>query len=124
MMMRNRLYPAVLLLMIGAAVWLVFNPPRFWLNWTKRVEPTATVGAQLVEQYGCRSCHRISGQGSLKAPTLDGRISSRDDSAQAAMQQWLRNPKAVRSATAMPNFHLSDSEIDAILVYLASLHQP
>jgi len=30
----------------------------------------------------------------------------------------LRDPKAVKPNTAMPDFHLSDSEIEAILLYL------
>lgn len=123
-MTRNRLSLAVLFVIVGAAAWLFFNPPHFWLNWTKQVEPTAAVGAQLVEHYGCRSCHRIGGQGALKAPALHGAISATDDSAQEKIRQWLRNPKSVKADTAMPNFHLADSEIDAILAYLMSLNQP
>lgn len=120
-MTRNRLSLAALFVIVGAVTWLSFSPPRFWLNWSKAVEPTASVGAELVEQYGCRSCHRIGGQGALKAPALDGITRRVDDPAQVTLRLWLLNPKAVRANTAMPNFHLSDSEIDAILLYLNEL---
>jgi mono/diheme cytochrome c family protein len=113
---------AVLVVLAGVG-WLFWNPPIFWLNLTKQVEPTAAVGAKLVEQYECRSCHRIGGQGALKAPALDGILPNQSDPVQVTIRLWLRNPKAVKANTAMPNFHLSDTEIDAILIYLASLHQ-
>jgi mono/diheme cytochrome c family protein len=123
-MRRNRLSLAVIFVIVGVGAWLFFNPPRRWLNWTKPVEPTATVGAQLVEQYGCRSCHRIGGQGALKAPALDEITQRVGDPAQVTLRLWLRNPKTVRANTAMPTFHLSDSEIDAILLYLNELDPP
>lgn len=122
-MRRNQVVRLLLFLLIAVVAWFYFNPPRFWLNLTKQVEPTAAVGAELVEAYDCRSCHRIAGQGALKAPALDGIIPHSDDPAQVTTRLWLRNPKAVRADTAMPNFHLSDSEIDAILIYLAVVNQ-
>ena len=105
----------VLLLLVA---WFLLAPPRFWLNMTKAVEPTAAAGAQLVEKYDCRSCHRIAGQGALKAPSLDGVTLRRDDPDHAMLRLWLRDPRAVKGDTAMPNFRLSDSEIEAILAYL------
>jgi len=106
---------AVLLL-----VWGFFRPPRFVLNLTKRVEPTAAVGGKLVDKYGCRNCHRIGGKGGLVAPDLDPvvRRAREVDPAFATLRLWLRNPQAVRPGTPMPNFRLSDSEIEAILLYL------
>ena len=94
------------------------NSPRFWLNLTKAVEPTASIGAQLVGQYECRACHRIAGQGALKAPSLDGITLRSDDPVHVTLRLWLRDPQAVKGDTAMPNFRLSDSEIEAILAYL------
>ena len=41
-----------------------------------------------------------------------------------AMRVWLRNPKSMKSNTPMPNFHLSDSEIEAIMAYLESVQSP
>ncbi|HAJ34850.1 MAG TPA: hypothetical protein DCL15_04035 [Chloroflexi bacterium] len=103
--------------------WFVLAPPRFWLNMTKAVEPTAATGAQLVEQYECRNCHRIAGQGALKAPSLDGITLRSDDPVHVTLRLWLRDPRAVKGDTAMPNFRLSDSEIEAILAYLIEIDQ-
>lgn len=104
----------------GVTLWLLLSPPRFWLNLTRRVEPTAAVGAQLVERYSCRGCHRIGGQGALIAPDLDGearRLLSGDGTLDA-WRLWLINPAAVRPGTTMPAFPLSDSQIEALLLYL------
>jgi cytochrome c1 len=43
------------------------------------------------------------------------------DPALTMTRLWLRNPRAVQGSTAMPNFRLSDREIDAIILYLDSL---
>lgn len=117
-----------ILILIGVLVillvgWFVLAPPRFWLNMTKSVEPIAATGAQLVEKYECRACHRIAGQGALKAPSLDGITLRNNDPVHVTLRLWLRNPRAVKGDTAMPNFRLSDSEIEAILAYLIETDQ-
>jgi len=109
------------LALIAFIVWFFFNPPRFWLNLTKPVDPTPEVGAQLIVQYDCRSCHQIGGVGALKAPNLQGITQRINDPAQVTLRLWLQNPSMVKGNTAMPNFHLSDSEIEAILTYLTQL---
>ncbi|RMG95981.1 MAG: cytochrome c [Chloroflexi bacterium] len=103
-------------------LWFVFAPPRWWLNLTKSVDltdPVAT-GQALVEKYECRSCHKIGGAGALKAPDLNG-VTERLD--EVAIRLWLRNPRAVKGNTPMPNFHLSDSEIEALVAYLTALDE-
>jgi cytochrome c2 len=79
------------------------------------------MGAQLAVQYDCRSCHQIGGAGALKGPNLQGVTQRINDPAQVTLRLWLQNPRAVKGNTAMPNFHLSDSEIEAILAYLTLL---
>jgi cytochrome c2 len=108
-------------LAVVAVAWFLLSPPRFWLNLTKQVNPRPEVGAQLVDQYDCRSCHQIAGVGALKGPSLQGITQLINDPAQVMLRLWLQNPKAVKSDTAMPNFYLSDSEIAAILAYLKQL---
>ncbi len=120
--MKRWMWLAVVALLV-IVLWLRISPPRFWLNLTKQVEPSVAVGEQLVEKYGCRNCHRIGGVGALTAPKLDP-VVRRDkevDPAHVTLRLWLRNPKAIRPNTAMPNFHLSDSEIEAIILYLDSV---
>jgi cytochrome c1 len=110
----------LLALTLTGVFWFVAAPPRWWLNLTKRVDlsnPVAT-GAALVEKYECRRCHRIAGAGALKAPSLDD-VTQRLDS--VSVRLWLQNPKKVKGNTAMPNFKLSDSEIEAIIAYLETL---
>jgi cytochrome c2 len=120
LMYRRSLF-GITLLILFLVSWLTLRPPRPWLNLTKQVEPTAAVGAQLVEQYDCRSCHQIAGQGALKAPNLAGITQRATDPAQVTLRLWLQNPRTVRGNTAMPNFRLSDSEIDAMLLYLQAV---
>lgn len=105
-------------IIVSLAIGFTLSPPRFWLNLTKVVKPNVKVGAELVETYECRSCHQIGGKGALKAPKLT-RLAERSNPVDPiVLRLWLQNPKAVKTDTAMPNFHLSDSEIDAIIVYL------
>lgn len=66
----RRYISIVVLAVVITIIWFVLAPPRVWLNTTKSVEPTAQVGEQLVARYGCRGCHRIGGQGAIKAPDL------------------------------------------------------
>jgi hypothetical protein len=40
------------LFLVVLVAWFLVSPPRFWLNLTKPVAPTAAAGAQLVENYG------------------------------------------------------------------------
>ncbi len=122
-MTRKRIAIPIGLLVVLLVAWFLLAPPRFWLNMTKAVEPTAATGAQLVEQYECRACHRIAGQGALKAPSLDGITLRSGDPVHVTLRLWLRDPQAVKGDTAMPNFRLSDSEIEAILAYLTAIDQ-
>lgn len=108
------------IILMAITLWLIAAPPRWWLNLTKPVDlgnPVAT-GETLVAEYGCRDCHRIDGQGALTAPNLSGVTERLDD---ASLRLWMRNPRAFNRSMAMPNFHLSDSEIEAIAAYLAAL---
>ncbi len=110
----------LILLIAALALWLVAAPPRWWLNLTKPVDlsnPAAT-GAALVVKYECQSCHRLAGIGALKGPALDG-VTQRLDG--VALRLWLRDPRAIKGDTAMPKFRLSDSEVEALVAYLATL---
>ena len=119
-MERKRLLNIGAFTIIGIILWFVLSPPRFWLNLTKSVDLSdpAAAGEQLIADYECRSCHQIDGAGALKGPSLDGITNQLDD---VSIRLWLRNPRAVKGNTAMPNFHLSDSEIEALVAYLESL---
>lgn len=102
-------------LLLGLILLVLLLQPRWYLNLVKRTEVSAASGARLVAQYGCRKCHLIHGEGALKGPDLDQQRQTAD---LAEWRRWLTNPKRVKPNTPMPNFHLSDSEIEAILLYL------
>jgi mono/diheme cytochrome c family protein len=109
---------AAILLVI--MLWLAFSPPRFWINLTKRVdlsEPVRT-GEVLVNRYDCRNCHNIGGSGGWVAPSLVGVTSSMEEE---TLRMWLRDPSSVDGPTAMPDFTLSDTEIEAIVAFLEAL---
>ncbi|HXF84896.1 MAG TPA: cytochrome c [Anaerolineales bacterium] len=107
-----------LLILLALLLLIPLLRPRWYLNLTKQVEVSPQVGAALVEKYDCRSCHVIGGSGALKAPNLDEAVKRESEE---TLYGWLANPRSMKANTAMPNFHLSDSEIGAILAYLQSL---
>ena len=114
--------------LIAAAVvigiWLLLFPQRWWLNYIKPVDLTDTVnaGQSVVAKYGCRECHLIGEEGNrLRAPDLND-VTDRLDS--VSLRLFLQNPRSIRWKTFMPNFHLSDPEIEAILSYLNTLNHP
>lgn len=80
----------------------------------------------------CTTCHAIGGTetSSEAAPELThfadpthecfvGCTWSTTD--REALEAWLRNPEAVRLGSKMPNYHLTEDEIDALAAYLYSL---
>lgn len=117
----KRLLPLLLLALLGLIAWLSLSPPQAWLERVRRVEVTPAEGQRLVAAYGCLDCHRIAGRGALKAPSLDG-ISRRLAGAEGELVRlWITDPKRINERTAMPRFRLSNSELEAILLYLASV---
>ncbi len=112
--------PAVVVAFVVFVVWLWFFPPRWWLNVTKPVDLTDAVaaGEYLVGKYVCRRCHFIGDAGKALGPNLPG-VTKRLDA--VSLRLWLRDPSSIKGDTSMPNFRLSDSEIEAIVAYLAAL---
>jgi len=119
-MSRSRWIYGLAALAVVLVVWLWLFPPRWWLNYTKEVDLTDAVGTgtALVETYECRNCHKIGDEGLTKGPSLVG-VTGRLDT--VSLRLWLRDPRAIIWRTSMPNFQLSDSEIEAIVAYLTVL---
>ncbi len=118
--MNKTLRLSILLLLVLITVWIIAAPPRFWLNLTKQVDLTdpVTTGQNLVIKYDCRSCHQIEGQGRPFGPGLDSVENKLDPQ---TLENLLRNPKSVNKNSSMPNFHLSDSEISALIAYFNAI---
>jgi len=113
----------VLVLVAGIAaigVWLWLSPPRWWLNYMKPVDlaDPVSAGQSVIAKYACRKCHLIGGEGRAKGPNLGG-VTDRLDP--VSLRLWLQDPLSIKPSTPMPNFQLSDPEIEAILSYLYEL---
>jgi len=89
----------------------------------------ADAGRKDIQRYGCGSCHRIpgiSGADSLVGPSLE-RIASRVYIAghlinePDAMIGWIRDPRHLRSSTAMPALGVTEQEGRDIAAYLYTL---
>ncbi len=108
----------VVLTIIFILLLILLLRPRWYLNLTRQVDVSPAVGAALVEKHDCRSCHVIGGEGAYIGPNL---TEAAKRESEATLYGWLANPRKMRASTAMPNFHLSDSEIHAIIAYLKSI---
>lgn len=88
---------------------------------TPAAEPAA-FGAKLFVAKGCVVCHRHESLASLRR-TIDFYLDEAPDLSRVSadaeyLHRWLRDPKAVKPATYMPNLNLAASEIDALVAFL------
>ncbi len=74
-------------------------------------------GRALMTRVGCYGCHKVAGQEGWKteAPDLAGLAQKTNP---AWLKAWLHAPRSLRPATWMPNFALSDGEIDSLTAFL------
>ena len=86
------------------------------------ITPTADAayGQALFQAKGCASCHAHRAIAASRSrsynvgPNLTNYRADPD-----FLRRWLRDPQAIRPNTAMPNLHLSDDEIEALIVFLS-----
>jgi cytochrome c2 len=88
-----------------------------------------TRGQQLIEKYGCGSCHMIHGikgaTGNVGPPlngiatreVIGGRLPNTPDN----MIRWITDPQGVSPGTQMPNLGVSADEARDITAYLHTL---
>jgi mono/diheme cytochrome c family protein len=79
--------------------------------------PILSRGRALMDQSGCFACHAVRGQESFRsqAPSLTT-LSMKTGG--MWLKLWLRGPRNVDPNATMPNFHLSDKEIEELSHYL------
>lgn len=90
-------------------------------------------GRQLMETKGCGTCHTMTGVAKIEAsnpPSLDAKEFerahklapdlrvTRDRMSPAKLVAWLKDPKSVKSDSAMPKIALSDAEVKDLAGYL------
>ncbi len=88
-------------------------------NLTEAVER----GKELWEKNNCIGCHTLIGEGAYFAPELSNVYQRRGggnlDSFKAFMNGWMKaQPLNVPGRRQMPNFHLTDQEIDDLAEFL------
>jgi cytochrome c oxidase subunit II len=115
---------------------IVQSPANFdaWLTAEQQppVQPTDVVageGAQLFQITTCPACHTINGtpaQGKI-GPNLT-HFASRGTFAGSIFENnadnirlWLQDPPAVKPGSLMPNYHLTDHQLDVLVAYLQAL---
>jgi len=100
------------------------------------VQPTgaALQGAQVFFQQPCWTCHTVAGvtvDGKLAAGTFGPNLThfaSRDRFAGSWLERndqdlydWLKNPPAIKPGSKMPNYNLTDDQINQLIVFLQGL---
>ena len=79
--------------------------------------PSLNLGRKLMSENNCVGCHKIEGYEKQWVPHLDG-IGTKVN--RQWLVSWLKNPKGYFPGTHMPNFLLSDQEIDNLADFLMS----
>lgn len=86
-------------------------------------------GKQLINSYGCGSCHAIPGirgaRGLVGPPLiLMGRrtyIAGELPNSPENLEKWLQDPKSVEPGTAMPKLGLTEDQARDVAAYLYTL---
>ncbi|PYV31735.1 MAG: hypothetical protein DMG22_15740 [Acidobacteria bacterium] len=81
-----------------------------------QISQEVIAGKRLWQHYDCNDCHTILGIGGYYAPDVTKSYSIRGE---AWLRQFLKDPARIYPAgRQMPNFHLEDSQVGALVVYL------
>jgi mono/diheme cytochrome c family protein len=83
-------------------------------------QQTIALGATLVSEKACLGCHIVGNVGGAVGPSLNGTVSQRGAK---FVRQKLIDPTFNSSSSMMPNFGLTDEQIDALVAYLATVNQ-
>jgi nitric oxide reductase subunit C len=88
------------------------------------ISESAARGKRVWEQKACFDCHTLFGEGARFAPEI-GRVwlkydGAKDpDGARAALKVWFAaQPTGVDDRHQMPQFHLSDQQLDELIDFL------
>jgi mono/diheme cytochrome c family protein len=97
--------------------------------------PAINRAKRVVDQKGCRACHRINGRGGLIGPGLDAIGDKNPEqydfshlAGRPGAVRWhaahFQDPRALVADTVMPNFHFSPDEIGALTLLAMSWRRP
>jgi len=76
-----------------------------------------SAGRALIDRAGCLGCHKLAGheQWRGQAPDLNGLA---EKTHVEWLRAWLKSPRGLQPMTWMPDFHLRDDEVEALLAFL------
>lgn len=88
----------------------------------------AAYGKALFQAKGCATCHQHSAIAGSRT-YFGGPVGTPPDLSNytadpAYLRSWLRDPKAVKPTTTMPNLGLGDDEIASLIAFLKSSAAP
>jgi nitric oxide reductase subunit C len=91
---------------------------------TDGLTESVAMGKHVWEKHSCIKCHTLLGEGAYFAPELGNvwvRYGGRDDAegAREGLKQWMNSqPTGIEGRRQMPQFNLSESELDALIDFL------
>jgi cytochrome c oxidase subunit 2 len=112
------------------------DSPEDFSTWAREQQQPANndekeaAGRQVFESTACLDCHAIAGTNGTGrfGPDLTHLMSRRTIAAGGAentpenLRLWIQNPDAIKTGSLMPAMKLSDTELDALVRYLETLH--
>lgn len=116
--------PAYLLILLAASLAACSKPPS--------VEPLTggnpRAGQQLIESFGCASCHQIKGIAHADSKVGPSLKEIKDSSYVAGvlpnsadnLMKWIEHPRAINPKTAMPELGVTPAQARDIAAYLYS----
>jgi nitric oxide reductase subunit C len=110
-----------LLLLFGLTLDTVRQLPQ--RDHRENITPEVVHGKELWESNNCVGCHTIMGEGAYYAPELGNVFTRRgagnEDVFKGFMRGWMNaQPLNIPNRRKMPQFNLSDSEINALSEFL------
>ncbi|MBF0368959.1 MAG: cytochrome c [Magnetococcales bacterium] len=121
-MARNIFYGGSLffiLLFLGLTLDTVRKLPK--RDHRENITPQVVLGKKVWEDNNCIGCHTLLGEGAYFAPELGNVYARRggDDGGKAYIKGWIAAmPTEDPGRRQMPNFNLSEEELDAIAEFL------
>ncbi len=82
-------------------------------------DPAVVRGEALVQKFGCKTCHRIHGDGANVSPDLSF-VGDRHPNREWHIQHF-KDPQSVSPGSFMPKFPLTEKQLNDLTSYILTL---